>query len=92
MPFITESVLDYDKGRGKVSTESADKILSPVAQHGYSVSEILKIHADAHHATASRYLQAALAKRRLSSPRPEVSTRQRIERVKRTVAERCSMP
>src|ERR1700742_3263543 len=58
---IIDSVLDYDKDTGRVSTGSADKVLKLVADQGYSISKILETHAHAVHLTASRYLQHTLS-------------------------------
>ena len=83
---IIDSVLDYDKGTGNVSTGSADKILDLVARQGYSISKILETHAHADHLTASRYLQNVLEERRGNAPSPQVCIGERIKQVQTTMA------
>src|ERR1700761_266365 len=83
---IIDSVLDYDKETGNVSTGSADKILDLVADQGYSISKILETHAHADHLTASRYLQHVLAARQSNSPCPEVCIGRRIRQVQETMS------
>ncbi|KIX92298.1 uncharacterized protein Z520_12044 [Fonsecaea multimorphosa CBS 102226] len=87
---IIDSVLDYDKDTGKVSTRSADEILDLVAQRGYTVTRILETHAHADHLTASRYLQDVLAERQRqqsSTARPpQVCIGQRIAQVQETMS------
>lgn len=89
---IIDSVLDYEKETGKVSTSSADKILALVAEQGYSISKILETHAHADHLTASRYLQAVLTKRQASATGPRVCIGQRIKQVQQTMANIYNVP
>ncbi|EXJ67184.1 uncharacterized protein A1O5_09831 [Cladophialophora psammophila CBS 110553] len=89
---IIDSVLDYDKETGKVSTHSADQILDLVADQGYTISKILETHAHADHLTASRYLQNVLAGRQQNAPRPEVCIGQRIRQVQETMSKIYGVP
>ena len=89
---IIDSVLDYDKNTGNVSTGSANRILSLVATQGYKISKILETHAHADHLTASRYLQSVLATRQADSPRPQVCIGQRIRQVQVTMSKIYGVP
>ncbi|KIW28687.1 uncharacterized protein PV07_08327 [Cladophialophora immunda] len=89
---IIDSVLDYDKETGKVSTRSADQILDLVATQGYTVSKILETHAHADHLTASRYLQSVLAERQQKTIRPQVCIGQRIRQVQDTMSKIYGVP
>lgn len=89
---VIDSVLDYDKETGAISTKSADEILRLVADRGYTVSKILETHAHADHLTASRYLQSVLAQRQVNNPRPQVGIGQRIRQVQDTMAKIYGVP
>jgi len=78
---IIDSVLDYDKENGMISTKSADQLLKLVSDHGYTITRILDTHAHADHLTASRYLQNVLAQRQSTHPRPQVCIGRRIRDV-----------
>jgi glyoxylase-like metal-dependent hydrolase (beta-lactamase superfamily II) len=89
---VIDSVLDYDKETGVVSTRSADEILDLVANQGYTVSKILETHAHADHLTASRYLQHVLATRQSNNPRSQVCIGERIKRVQATMSKIYGVP
>lgn len=89
---VIDSVLDYDKETGVISTKSADQILDLVADRGYTVSRILETHAHADHLTASRYLQSLLAERQSDKPRPQVGIGQRIRQVQDTMSKIYGVP
>ncbi len=57
---IIDSVLDFDPVNGKLSQESADRILEVVQKEGYTVDWILETHAHADHVTAAQYLKGTL--------------------------------
>lgn len=83
---IVDSVLNYDKEKGVISTTSADEILDLVKKHNYTVDYILETHAHADHLTASRYLQTKL------DPRPTVAIGRGIDQVQRTMGEIYHIP
>jgi glyoxylase-like metal-dependent hydrolase (beta-lactamase superfamily II) len=89
---IIDSVLDYDKETGTVTTSSADEILSLVSEQGYLVSRIMETHAHADHLTASRYLQHVLAARQPQHAPPQVCIGHRIHQVQTTMARIYSVP
>ncbi|KAI0081902.1 Metallo-hydrolase/oxidoreductase [Panus rudis PR-1116 ss-1] len=57
---IIDPVLDYDPASGKVSTQTADGLLSFIQSKGLRVTKILETHAHADHLTASQYLKKQL--------------------------------
>ena len=57
---IIDSVLDYDPASGRLSTESADRLIDYVRRHDLVVEWILETHVHADHLTASGYLKAQL--------------------------------
>jgi glyoxylase-like metal-dependent hydrolase (beta-lactamase superfamily II) len=73
---IIDSVLDFDPATSQLSTDTADKLLAQVKQHGYTITHILETHAHADHLTASRYLQTKLHQQ--SARRPDICIGQRI--------------
>lgn len=83
---IIDSVLNYDKETGHLSTDSADQILQVVKENGYKVNYILETHAHADHLTASRYLQNML------SPKPEVGIGKGISQVQETMGKIYGIP
>lgn len=60
---IIDSVLDYDLVTGKISHESADKVIEMVREWGYRLQWILETHAHADHVTAAQYLKQQLGGR-----------------------------
>lgn len=88
---IIDSVLDYNKDTGIISTVSADKLLEVVANYNYTISRILETHAHADHLTASRYLQNVLT-RRQAGQRPLVCIGKGISQVQETMGEIYGIP
>ena len=89
---IIDSVLDYDKSTGKITTQSADQILDLVASQGYTVTRILETHAHADHLTASRYLQNVLSQRQANGPLPQICIGERIRQVQATMSKIYDVP
>lgn len=54
---IIDAVLDFDIKTGKISTTSADKILSNLAEQSLALVYILETHAHADHLSAGDYLR-----------------------------------
>ncbi len=54
---IIDSVLDYDPRSGKVTTTSADRILTAIAAKKLSIEWILETHAHADHLSAAQYFK-----------------------------------
>ncbi|SJK97644.1 related to metallo-beta-lactamase domain protein [Armillaria ostoyae] len=57
---LVDTVLDYDPASGKVSTESADKLLAFIEKKNLKILRILETHAHADHLTAAQYLKSKL--------------------------------
>ncbi len=57
---IIDSVLDFDQAAGRTHTESADKIIAFIEEHGLSVAYILETHVHADHLSAAPYLKQRL--------------------------------
>lgn len=76
---IIDSVLDYDLVTGKISYESATKVIDLVRAEGYQVQWILETHAHADHVTAAQYLKQQLGGR--------VAIGERISDVQKVFAE-----
>ncbi|WP_156355068.1 MBL fold metallo-hydrolase, partial [Pseudomonas endophytica] len=57
---IIDPVLDYNAAAGRVSTDSADRIIRFVDAHGLKVQWLLETHAHADHPSATAYLQQTL--------------------------------
>ena len=57
---IIDSVLDYDPASGRLSTESADRLIAYVQAHDLNVQWILETHVHADHLTAAAYLKDRL--------------------------------
>ncbi|MGG1945367.1 MBL fold metallo-hydrolase [Trinickia sp. NRRL B-1857] len=57
---IIDSVLDYDPKSGRTSTQSADRVIAFVREHGLQVQWVLETHAHADHLSAAQYLKARL--------------------------------
>jgi len=54
---IIDSVMDIDYAAGRISYESADKIVSFVKEHGLAVEWLIETHAHADHLSAAPYIQ-----------------------------------
>lgn len=57
---IIDPVLNYDPQAGKVSTESADKVIAYIKKNRLTVEWILETHVHADHLTAASYLKEKL--------------------------------
>lgn len=55
---IIDPVLDYDHRSGRVSTVSADRVLSRATERGVQVDWVLETHAHADHLTAAPHIKA----------------------------------
>ena len=55
---IIDPVRDYDPRSGKISTQSADRVLGKARERGLTVDWILETHAHADHLTAAPYLKS----------------------------------
>ena len=84
--IIIDSVLDYDPATQKISTSTADAILSLVAQNGYHVDKIVETHAHADHLTAASYLQHRLSQ--MQGSKPAIGIGKRITQVQELFAQR----
>lgn len=60
---IIDPLLDYQQNSGRISTVSADKIISHIKSFGYRLEWILETHAHADHLTAAHYFKAKLSGR-----------------------------
>ncbi len=60
---IVDSVLDFDQAAGRTHTDSADKLVAFVQEHGLAVAYILETHAHADHLSAAPYLKQRLGGR-----------------------------
>lgn len=60
---IIDSVLDYDPKAGRVSHESADRVLDHVREAGLTVVWLLETHAHADHLSAATYLRTKVGGR-----------------------------
>ncbi len=54
---VVDSVLDYDPGSGRTSTDSADKLADFVRSENLEVDWILETHVHADHLSAAQYLK-----------------------------------
>ncbi len=57
---VVDSVLDYDAAAGRTSTQSADRIVEFIEEHGYAPKWILETHVHADHLSAAPYLHERL--------------------------------
>lgn len=57
---IIDSVLDFDYNAARTSTESADRVIAFVREHGLTVDWVLETHAHADHMSAAPYLRERL--------------------------------
>ncbi|KAK4446681.1 beta-lactamase-like protein [Podospora aff. communis PSN243] len=60
---IIDSVLDYNPATNTISNTNAEKLLTFISEHNYTIVAILETHAHADHLTAARYLQQTLFRR-----------------------------
>ncbi|KAL1626431.1 hypothetical protein SLS56_006835 [Neofusicoccum ribis] len=66
---VIDAVLDFDPAKNEISTSSADRLLSLIDEHGYTVDRILETHAHADHITAAHYLKCRLQKKQAAAPK-----------------------
>ena len=89
-------MLDYEPVAGKVTTASADALLSHVAAHGLHVERLIETHVHADHLTAAAYLKRRLAALGHTGPNgepaPLVCIGERITAVQETFAEIFKIP
>lgn len=85
---IIDPVLDFDKEKQSISTESADSLLQLVNSHGYNIVRLLETHAHADHLTAASYLQTALQ----AKSNPPICIGHRITTVQQTFAAKYAVP
>lgn len=60
---VIDSVLDYDPKAGRISTQSADRVVKFVQAHGLRIEWLLDTHAHADHLSAAQYLKTRLGGR-----------------------------
>ncbi|WP_322015115.1 MBL fold metallo-hydrolase [Paraburkholderia sp. J12] len=60
---IVDPVLDYDPKSGRTSTESADRVIAFVREHGLTVQWLLETHAHADHLSSAPYLKSQVGGR-----------------------------
>lgn len=58
--IVIDSVLNYDPKSGRTKTESADEVISFIAENHLQLEWILETHAHADHLTAAPYIQEKL--------------------------------
>ena len=57
---VVDSVLDFDYASGRVSYDSADKIIAFVRERGLTLEWLIETHVHADHLSAAPYIQAKL--------------------------------
>jgi hypothetical protein len=87
---IIDPVLDFDRASCAVSTQSADSLLSLIAEKGYRVEHILETHAHADHLSAASYLQNRLFKH--TGVRPSIGIGSRIPQVQNLFSKVYGIP
>jgi glyoxylase-like metal-dependent hydrolase (beta-lactamase superfamily II) len=87
---IIDAVLDYDPSTQAISTETADALLSLIADRGYEIVKILETHAHADHLTAAAYLQKQIEQRQ--GYRPPICIGKRITQVQDLFGQRYGVP
>ena len=60
---IVDSVLDYDPAAGRTGTQSADRLIDYLRQHGLKLDWILETHVHADHLSAAPYIKEVLGGR-----------------------------
>lgn len=60
---VIDSVLDYEPTLGKISTQSADRVIEYVRANGLSVEWLLETHVHADHLSAAWYLKSQIGGR-----------------------------
>lgn len=87
---IIDSVLDFDPATSRISTSSADALLSLIAQHQLTITRIMETHAHADHLTAAKYLQGKLVQS--GQAKPPIAIGKRIVQVQNTFAAKYGIP
>jgi glyoxylase-like metal-dependent hydrolase (beta-lactamase superfamily II) len=87
---IIDPVLDFDPGTLRITTGSADALLTTVRDNNYSVEWILETHAHADHLSAASYLQKKLSQ--TQDRVPLVGIGKRIDQVQRLFGQRYRVP
>lgn len=87
---IIDPVLDFDATACAISTESADMLLSFIADKGYAVKHILETHAHADHLTAASYLQRRIFLQ--TGTRPPIGIGRRIAQVQTLFGNKYGIP
>lgn len=99
--IIIDSVLDFDPATSRITTTTADSLLSLIRAQKYTIVKILETHVHADHLTASRYLQSKLAADADDAKncggnggirKPEICIGKRIVDVQRVFAEKYGIP
>lgn len=57
---VIDPVLDYDAASGRTSSASADRVVSYIRDHKFTLEWILETHAHADHLSAGKYIKSAL--------------------------------
>ena len=86
---IIDPVLDLEFHSGKLTTTSADKLLTFVESNKLKVNWILETHVHADHLTSSSYLQKVLQKQQSTNPKIAIS--KEVVTVQRTLANLLSL-
>lgn len=89
---IIDSVLDFDPATNTISTNTADKLLELVKEHGYTITKLLETHVHADHITAAKYLQSRLSALQPDQPRPAICIGKRIYEVSDHFAAKFGIP
>lgn len=87
---VIDSVLDFDPATTRITTTSADALLSHIAERNLKITRIMETHAHADHLTASHYLQSKLVQ--LGHPKPKIAIGKRIVQVQKTFASKYGIP
>ena len=98
--IVIDSVLDFDPSTSRISTTTADSLLSLIRSKNYTIVKILETHVHADHLTASRYLQTQLTTSTSSNDgeevnggiKPEICIGKRIVEVQQVFADKYGIP
>lgn len=87
---IIDPVLNLDMAELKITTTSADDLLSIITANNYTVMRLLETHIHADHLTAAFYLQQQLLK--LTGNKASICTGYRINLVQETFGQKYDVP
>ncbi|KAH8678669.1 beta-lactamase-like protein [Tricladium varicosporioides] len=87
---IIDSVLDFDPSTSRISTTTADALISLIELHSLKPTLIMETHAHADHLTASHYIQQKLMQ--LGYAKPKICIGKRIRVVQATFAQKYNTP